>query len=72
MQYVEVRFTKNRAVYIDGVENGTTNTILRVGAGTHAFDLGAPNDYDPPEEIRRIQGTNALEPEIIEFKEVPL
>ena len=73
MEYVEVRFTKTskaRTVYIDGVENGSTNSILRVGTGTHSFDLGEPADYHPPEVIRRIFNTNELEPIIIEFDEV--
>lgn len=71
MEYVEVRFAKTRTVYIDGVENGPTNTILRVGTGTHSFDLGEPTDYQPPEVIRRILDTNELDPIIIEFAEVP-
>lgn len=72
MEYVEVRFVRRRTVYIDGVENGPTNAILRIGGGTHSFDLGEPADYDPPEVIRRIHGTNELKPIIIEFEEVPL
>ncbi|MDD5723329.1 MAG: hypothetical protein PHY29_06265 [Syntrophales bacterium] len=72
MQYVEIRFSRTRTVYIDGVESGPTNTILRIGAGTHLFDLGWPADYLPPEVIRRIHGTNELKPIIIEFDEVPL
>ena len=71
MEYVEVRFTKTRTVYVDGLENGLTNTILRVGTGTHSFDLGEPSDYHPPEVIRRIFDTNVLEPIVIEFDEVP-
>ena len=71
MEYVEVRFVKNRTVYIDDVENGPTNTILRVGTGTHSFHLGDPPNYHPPKVIRRIFDTNALEPIIISFEEVP-
>jgi len=71
MEYVEIRFPRTRAVYIDGVENGSTNTILQIGAGTHSFDLGKPADYDPPEVIRRVHGTNELDPIVIEFDEVP-
>lgn len=71
MEYVEVRFARARVVYVDGVENGPTNTILRIGAGTHSFDLGKPHDYDPPEVVRRIHGTNELEPIVIDFDEVP-
>ncbi len=69
MEYVEVRFARTRAVYVDGVESGTTNRILRVGAGTHSFDLGEPADYRPPEIIRRISDSNELRPAIVEFEE---
>ena len=72
MEYVEVRFSKTRSVFLDDVENGQTNTVLRVGTGTHSFSLGEPMDYAPPEIIERIFGTNELEPFIIEFEEVPL
>lgn len=72
MEYVEVRFSKQRSVYINNEENGQTNTILRVGTGTHSFSLGEPKDYSPSEIIERISDTNPLEPFIIEFEEVPL
>ena len=72
MEYVEVRFSKPRSVYVDDEENGQTNTILRVGTGTHSFSLGEPMDYAPPEIIERIFDTNELEPFIIEFEEVHL
>ena len=70
MEYVEVRFAKKRTVYIDDVENGPTNTILRIGTGTHSFHLGDPPNYQPPKVIRRIFDTNELEPIIITFDEV--
>ena len=72
MEYVEVRFAKERTVYINDVENGPTNTVLRIGTGTHSFHLGEPLNYQPPRIIRRIFGTNELEPIIIEIDEVPL
>lgn len=70
MEYVEVRFSSVRQVNIDGNPGGETNKILRIGAGTHVFDLGDPKDYQPAEISRVIQDTNALDPAIIEFKEV--
>ena len=70
MEYVEVRFVQTRTVYIDGVDGGTTNKILRVGAGTHSFDLGEPKDYQPAEVTKEVKDTNPLDPMIVEFEEV--
>jgi len=72
MEYVEVRFSIVRQVNIDGSPGGETNKILRVGAGTHLFDLGSPKDYQPTEITQVIENTNALDPAIIEFQEVPV
>ena len=70
MEYVEVRFHKVRQVNIDGNVSGETSKILRVGAGTHVFDLGSPKDYQPPEITREINDTNSLDPAIVEFQEM--
>jgi len=70
MEYVEVQFAQNRKVFIDGMENGTTNKILRTGTGTHSFDLGEPKDYHPDEVIVEVKDTNPLEPIIIVFNKV--
>jgi hypothetical protein len=70
MEYVVVRFHEPRQVNIDGNVSGETNKILRVGAGTHVFDLGSPKDYQPIEVKREIKDTNSLDPAIVEFQEV--
>ena len=70
MEYVNVRFSKPRKVYINGIETGTTNGILRIGSGTQCFDLGDPKDYHPPEMVVAIYNTNPLEPIIVEFKPI--
>jgi hypothetical protein len=67
MEYVEVKFSGSRPVYIDGAQSGSTNKILRVGSGTHAFDLGQPKDYQPAEVVIRVKDTSALSPLVIEF-----
>lgn len=67
MEYVLVSFAISRSVYVDGKESGTTNTIFRVGAGTHEFDLGTPLDYYPRRKRMTIQRTNALAPAVIGF-----
>lgn len=70
MEFVEVKFATNRTVYIDGVDGGETNKILRVGTGTHAFDLGEPKNYQPEEIVVAVKDTDSLIPMTIEFKEV--
>ena len=70
MEYVEVRFPNVRQVSIDGNVSGETNKILRVGAGTHVFDLGSPKDYQPKEITREIKDTNSLDSAIVEFQEM--
>ena len=69
MEYVEVRFSQKRKVYVDGNESGETNKILRIGTGKHAFHLGEPLNYEPQEIIRIIEDTSSLRPEIIIFGE---
>ncbi len=44
MEYVVVNFDETRDVYIDDQKNGETNKTVRVGAGTHTFRLGDPQD----------------------------
>ncbi|MGR9109032.1 MAG: hypothetical protein ACU843_19125 [Gammaproteobacteria bacterium] len=70
MEYVIVKFAHSRAVYVDGNETGTTNSIFRIGPGLHDFNLGTPLDYRPPNQQMTIQGTNALAPTVIEFDPV--
>jgi hypothetical protein len=70
MEYVVVRFSQKRTVYIDGNESGETNQILSVGTGDHVFRLGGPENYEPKEIPKRIQNTTSLKPEIITFEEV--
>ena len=67
---MEVRFPTVRRVNIDGNVSGETNKILRVGAGTHVFDLGSPKDYQPTEIKLEIKDTNSLDPAIVEFQEL--
>src|SRR5262245_9278892 len=47
MEYVKVTFPTRRLVYIDEAENGYTNEVLRVEAGTHLFALGNLANYKP-------------------------
>ncbi len=67
MQYIIVSFPDSRLVSVNDVEAGLTNTVIRIGAGKHAFSLGAPTDYEPSEIIEIIDNTNVNEPAMIKF-----
>jgi hypothetical protein len=67
MEYVKVTFPTDRLVYIDGEENGSTNKVLRVEAGTHVFELGNLANYRPASRKVKVEDTTGLEPLEIEF-----
>jgi len=67
MEYVKVTFPTRRLVYIDGEENGSTNEVLRVEAGTHVFELGNLANYRPASRTVTVQDTTVLEPLKIAF-----
>lgn len=67
MEYVKVTFPTNRLVYIDGEQNGSTNDVLRVDAGTHIFELGNLDNYRPGSRKVLVQDTTVLEPLEIAF-----
>src|SRR5712671_1328095 len=57
MEYVKVTFPTDRLVYVDGEENGSTNEVLRVEAGTHVFELGTLANYRPASRTVTVQDT---------------
>ena len=67
MEHVIVTFPTNRFVYIDGEENGNTNEVLRVEAGTHVFELGNLANFRPASRKVTVQATTVLEPLEIAF-----
>ena len=67
MEYVKVTFPTNRLVYIDGEENGNTNEVLRVDAGTHVFELGNLQNFRPASRKVTVQDTTVLEPLEVPF-----
>ena len=67
MEYVKVTFPTNRLVYIDGEQNGYTNEVLRVDAGSHIFELGHLENYRPGSRRVLVQDTTVLEPLEIAF-----
>jgi hypothetical protein len=67
MEYVTVSFPTSRFAYIDGEQAGRTNTVLRVEAGTHVFDLGNLANYEPASQECGVEGTTVLEPLVVAF-----
>jgi len=67
MEHVIVTFPSDRLVYVDGEENGSTNEVLRVEAGTHVFELGNLANYRPASRTVTVQDTTVLEPLKIAF-----
>ena len=67
MEYVKVTYPTSRFVYIDDEQSGRTNAVLRVEAGTHAFDLGTPTNYKPASSQVEVTNTTVLQPLVITF-----
>jgi hypothetical protein len=67
MEYVRVRFPTRRLVYVDEEENGYTNELLRVDAGTHVFALGNLANFRPASRTVTVKDTTVLEPLEIAF-----
>ncbi|TAK84163.1 MAG: PEGA domain-containing protein [Betaproteobacteria bacterium] len=67
MEYVKVKFPTRRRVYIDEEENGYTNEVLRIDAGTHDFELGNLANYRPASRTVTVKDTTVLEPLEIAF-----
>jgi len=67
MEYVIVRYPTRRLVYIDDEENGNTNSVLRIGRGTHVFTLGSRANFRPAQRTVTVRNTSVLEPLEIRF-----
>ncbi|HWD22368.1 MAG TPA: hypothetical protein VG591_04485 [Burkholderiales bacterium] len=67
MEYVKVKFPTRRLVYVDEEENGYTNELLRVDAGTHVFELGNLANFRPASRTVTVRDTTVLEPLEIAF-----
>jgi hypothetical protein len=67
MEYVKVTFPTSRLVTIDDEENGNTNEVLRVDAGTHVFSLGKLANFRPASRTVTVQDTTVLEPLEVKF-----
>ena len=67
MEYVTVTYPTDRFVYIDDEQDGRTNEVLRVAAGTHVFDLGTLANYKPASRQVEVRDTTVLQPLVIAF-----
>ena len=67
MEYVIVTYPTDRLVYIDGEENGSTNEVLRIDAGTHLFELGSLANYRPAARKVMVRDSTVLEPLEVKF-----
>jgi len=67
MEFVKVTYPTDRYVYIDGEQGGRTNSVLRIEAGTHVFDLGKLANYEPASQEVAVEGTSVLAPMLIAF-----
>lgn len=65
MEYVVVSYHADRNVRIDGQMAGKVNDTLMVEMGHHIFDLGDPQDYEPPSVERNVQNTTSVSPLLI-------
>jgi hypothetical protein len=70
MEYVYVRYYRKRNVFMDGNLLGKTNKTLRVGEGTHKFDLGEKKNYTPNFHKVRVMHTSQMKPMEITFAPV--
>jgi hypothetical protein len=68
MEYVVVTFPTRRMVYVDGEQNGYTNEVLRVDAGSHVFELGKLVNFEPSFRRAMVRDTTPLEPLEVVFR----
>jgi hypothetical protein len=69
MEWVIVRFSRTRDVFINDRRVGVTNRILASFAGPQVIDLGAGGGYTPPRKKVTLKGTIREDPAIILFGE---
>lgn len=70
MQYLLVTFPEQRTVIIDDIEQGMTNEVIELEAGTHSATLQAPSDFDPEMREFILRRTSELNPKVIRFERI--
>ena len=67
MEFVRVKYWRNRRVFIDGQSSGMTNRVLAVGEGRHRFELSPPKHYAPTQQVKVVRNTSRARPLEIAF-----
>ncbi len=70
MEFVVVRFSESRQVYINGNPSGFTNDTLEVEEGHHRFTLEGPMNYQPESIEVAVGETTVISPLEITFNSV--
>ena len=70
MQYLLVTFPEQRTVIIDDIEQGMTNELLELEAGTHTATLALPHDLAPDMREFILRRTSELNPKVIRFEKI--
>jgi len=69
MEYLVVRFSRSRAVMIDGEIHGRTDVLIELEAGTYTVSLGPPPNFTPPRQQVTLKDTSPLDPKEVVFHE---
>ncbi len=68
-EYLVVRLDgEPRAVLIDGIPQGKTNTLLEVEPGRHTVSLDPSEDSSPPQQIVDVKDTSSVQPSVAQFE----
>ena len=68
MEFIVVRYTDKRNVFIDNMPMGRTGEKLRVQKGKHTINLGDPRDYVPAWRRPDVRGTTSIKPMEVFFE----
>jgi len=68
MEYLLVKFARQRRVKIDDEFNGRTGDLIEVEAGSHVVSLGPPANFTPGEQRINLKDTSELQPREICFE----
>ena len=70
MQYLLVTFPEQRAVIIDDIEQGMTNDVIELEAGTHTARLAGSPDFIPGMREFILRRTSELNPKVVRFEKI--
>jgi len=72
MEYLRIRFPKDRPVLVNGNPSGRTNIVIEIEAGTHTISLAPPPDFRPTEitVVLEPNQTSPLDPREVTFETV--